>query len=63
MDDVPLPADPVFREAMHEYMVWAVDRVLAHEDRERIPDGLSMPRWGGDGPIDRTVERPDGDPD
>ena len=51
MDDVPLPADPVFRRAMHDYMVWAVDRVLAHEDRACIPDHLPMPRWGWDGPL------------
>lgn len=54
MDDVPLPADPTFRRAMHEYMVWAVDRVLANEDRACIPDGLPMPRWGWDGPIERS---------
>lgn len=52
MDDVPLPADPEFRRAMHDYMVWAVDRVLTHEDRARIADGLAVPRWGWTGPLD-----------
>lgn len=54
MDDAALPSDPDFRSALHAYMVWAVDRVLAHEDRDRIADGLAMPRWGWDGPIDRS---------
>jgi hemoglobin len=54
MDDVPLPADPVFRRAMHDYMVWAVDRVLAHQDRAGIPDDLPMPRWGWDGPLEQA---------
>lgn len=52
MDDVPLPVDPEFRRAMHDYMVWAVARVLAHEDRERIANGLAVPRWGWSGPLD-----------
>lgn len=54
MDDAALPSDPDFRSALHDYMVWAVDRVLAHEDRDRIADGLAMPAWGWDGPIDRS---------
>ena len=54
LDDAGLPADPAFRRAMHEYMVWAVARVLAHEDRARIADGLAMPRWGWDGPIEQS---------
>jgi hemoglobin len=54
MDDVPLPADPSFRRAMHEYMVWAVDRVLAHEDRARIPGDLTTPRWGWNGLLEQS---------
>ena len=49
-DDAGLPDDPEFRSALRDYMVWAVDRVLAHEDRDRVPDGLTMPRWDWDGP-------------
>ncbi len=47
MDDVPLPADPEFRRAMHDYMVWAVDRVLAHDDRARSPTGWPSRTGGG----------------
>lgn len=46
MDDADLPDDPAFRAAMRAYMAWAVDRVLAHEDRAAIPAGLAVPRWG-----------------
>lgn len=44
MDDAGLPDHPAFRAAMHDYLVWAVDRVLAHEDPDRIPDGMAVPR-------------------
>ncbi len=49
-DDAGLPDDEEFRAALRGYMVWAVDRVLAHEDRAGIPDGLAIPRWGWSGP-------------
>jgi hemoglobin len=53
MDDAGLPTDPAFRRAMHDYMAWAVGRVLAHEDRQGIRDGLGMPAWDWDGPVER----------
>ncbi len=49
-DDAGLPDDPDFRAALRAYMVWATDRVLAHEDTAGIRDGLPMPRWSWDGP-------------
>jgi hemoglobin len=49
LEDAELPADPQFREAMHGYMGWAVDNVLAHEEIEDVGPGLAMPRWGWDG--------------
>jgi hemoglobin len=53
MDDADLPADPAFRTAMREYMTWAVDRVLTHEDRDQVPPGLAVPQWDWDGPVTR----------
>ncbi len=51
VDDAGLPQDPVFRAAMHAYMVWAVEVVLAYSDAEAlIPPAAEMPRWGWDGP-------------
>jgi hemoglobin len=49
MDDAELPADPDFRAAMHDYMRWAVDDVLAHEAPDSIRPGNPMPRWGWGG--------------
>jgi hemoglobin len=50
MDDAELPADPGFRAAMHAYMRWAVDDVLAYSPEHTIVGpGAPMPRWGWDG--------------
>ena len=51
VDDAGLPQDAAFRAAMHAYMVWAVEVVLAYSDAEAlIPPAAEMPRWGWDGP-------------
>jgi len=49
MDDAELPNDPEFRGAMNAYMRWAVDDVLAHDDRGSISPGEPVPRWGWEG--------------
>lgn len=49
-DDAGLPADPEFRAALRSYMEWAVADVLAHEDRDAVPEGIPVPRWSWDGP-------------
>ena len=49
MDDAGLPGDEEFRTSMRDYMVWAVDDVLAHEDHASITDGTGLPRWSWDG--------------
>jgi hemoglobin len=49
-DDAELPADPEFRAALHAYMTWAVDDVLAYSDADAVvAAGVAMPRWGWDG--------------
>ena len=50
-DDADLPADPAFRAALHDYMRWAVDDVLAYSPPDAVvaPE-VAMPRWGWDGP-------------
>jgi hemoglobin len=46
MDDVALPDDPAFREAMRSYMRWAVDNVLQYSPVNAVvPERLRMPRW------------------
>jgi hemoglobin len=49
MDDAGLPADPEFRTAMRDYMVWAVADVLAHDDRDSVPAAAPLPCWSWDG--------------
>src|SRR4029453_4129181 len=50
MDDVALPDDPAFREAMRSYMRWAVDNVLQYSPVNAVvPARLRMPRWDWDG--------------
>jgi hemoglobin len=50
-DDAGLPEDPELRATLRSYMEWAVADVLAHEDRDAIPAGLTVPRWSWDGPV------------
>ena len=49
-DDAQLPEDPDFRAALHAYMVWAVDDVLAYSpDGSTVPEAIPMPHWSWDG--------------
>jgi hemoglobin len=50
IDDAELPEDPDLRGALHAYMRWAVDEVMAYNtsDPEVAPD-LVMPKWSWDG--------------
>jgi hemoglobin len=50
MDDAELPSDPDFRAAMHAYMRWAVDDVLAVSPVGAVvAAGAPMPHWDWDG--------------
>jgi hemoglobin len=52
MDDAALPAEPEFREAMRDYMRWAVDDVLVYSPHDSVvPTAAAMPHWGWDGLI------------
>ncbi|MEA2220118.1 MAG: hemoglobin [Solirubrobacteraceae bacterium] len=49
-DDAGLPEDADFRAALHAYMRWAVDDVLAYSPEDAVvAAGVVMPRWGWDG--------------
>lgn len=49
-DDAHLPADVDFRQALHDYMQWAVEQVLRYPgSASTVPAGLPMPRWSWDG--------------
>lgn len=52
-DDAALPSDPAFRAVWRDYITWAVadvERVAPFETV--VPDGLPMPRWSWDGPVE-----------
>jgi hemoglobin len=49
-DDAGLPEDPGFRDALRDYMKWAVAEVLAFSPEDSVvPEDLRMPRWGWEG--------------
>jgi len=49
-DDAGLPDDPEFRQALHDYMTWAVADVLVFAPYgSEVPAGRSVPRWSWDG--------------
>jgi hemoglobin len=48
--DAGMPSDPEFRAALHDYMRWAVDDVLAYSPVDTVvPPEAAMPRWGWGG--------------
>jgi hemoglobin len=50
MDDAELPADPEFRDAMRDYMRWAVDNVLLYSPEDAVvPANAAMPHWDWSG--------------
>ncbi len=56
-DDAGLPADPVLRAALRDYMEWAVGDVLGYSEVDSaevdtaVPERVAMPRWDWDGPV------------
>ena len=49
-DDAGLPADPELRQAMREYMEWAVAEVMAiSPEGSAVAELLPMPSWSWDG--------------
>jgi hemoglobin len=50
LDDAGLPPDPEFRDALHAYMLWAVDDVLVYSPQDAVvPDRAPMPLWDWNG--------------
>ena len=49
--DVGLDADPVLRQALHDYFAWATTTTMAryHASADDVPAGLAIPRWSWDG--------------
>lgn len=51
LEDVGLAADPVVRQALHDYFAWVTTTWLAayQDSADDVPDGLAVPRWTWDG--------------
>jgi hemoglobin len=55
-DDVPLPADPAFRQGLRAYMEWAVSDVHRYNPSGSVvPRHLAMPHWSWDGLVTTDV--------
>jgi hemoglobin len=50
VDGAGLPGDPELRAALHAYMRWATDEVMAYSPRDAtVPPDLATPHWDWDG--------------
>lgn len=50
VEDADLPADPDFRQALHDSQVWAAEYLMPdHDDPAQVPEGLAVPVWTWDG--------------
>ncbi|HVF32323.1 MAG TPA: hypothetical protein VM933_04725 [Acidimicrobiales bacterium] len=55
IDDAGLPDAPALRDALRDYMTWAVAEVDGYwEPGRSVADGLPTPRWSWDGLVDET---------
>ena len=52
LDDVGITEEPL-RTVLHDYFAWSTDRMGRHpESPDSVPEGLSVPHWSWDGPVD-----------
>ncbi|MFP5226801.1 MAG: group II truncated hemoglobin [Acidobacteriota bacterium] len=51
--DAGLAGDPVLRQVLHDYFVWATTTTMARYPRsaEDVPVGMGIPRWGWEGRV------------
>ena len=50
--DADLAGDDRLRQVLHDYFAWATSNVNRyHESADDVPDGLRIPRWSWDGPV------------
>ncbi len=54
LTDVGLDSDPRLRQVLHDYFAWATTTTMSryHVSADDVPDGLSIPHWSWDGPVD-----------
>jgi hemoglobin len=54
MSDIGLTPDDPVRAVLHDYFAWATTTSMARYPRspDDVPDGLTVPRWSWEGPVD-----------
>ena len=54
LEDTGLADDEKLRHALHDYFAWATTTTMAryHESAKDVPDGLHIPKWSWDGPVE-----------
>ncbi len=59
LQDVGLRAEPA-GSVLHDYFAWATTKSLGRypEKADDVPDGLPLPRWSWDGPVDQPPAPP-----
>jgi len=55
LDDTGFTADEPVRRVLLDYFAWATSTSMARyqDSADDVPDGLPIPRWSWDGPVDR----------
>lgn len=57
LTDVGLSRDQRLWQALHDYFAWATTTTMARypHDADAVPEGLRIPHWSWDGPVEETV--------
>lgn len=52
--DTGLGDDDRLGRVLHDYFAWATTTTMAryHGSKDAVPDGMAIPRWSWDGPVD-----------
>jgi hemoglobin len=52
--DVGIASNDRLRQVLHEHFAWTTVNTMSryHRSAEDVPDGLHIPRWSWDGPLD-----------
>lgn len=52
--DAGLAHDDRVRQSLHDYFAWATHGAMARypQSKDAVPEGLRIPRWSWDGPVD-----------
>jgi hemoglobin len=55
LTDAGLDADEALRRTLYDYFAWATHHTMARYpgSADDVPDGLPIPHWDWDGPLDR----------